>query len=700
MSKRILIDAVHPEEVRVVVTEDSGLHDFEFETSTKKQIKGNIYLAKVTRVEPSLQAAFVEYGGNKQGFLPFSEIHPDYYQIPVSDKEDNASEVKAENLAEDEEARVANDNASVGEEAEQSGSDIDEVGEESDVAAKRPNLYRRYKIQEVVKRGQVLLVQVMKEERGNKGASLTTYLSLPGRYSVFMPNSERQGGVSRRIGDIETRRRLKAIIDELEVSEGTSVIIRTAGSFASREEIRRDYDYLSRTWEDIKKMTVSSSAPTMIYEEGNIIKRTMRDLFDNTIDEIVIQGEEAYEQAKEVLKMLSGAQSAKLKLHNESIPIFWHYQVEDELAKLFDNKAYLKSGGYIVINSTEALVAIDVNSGKSTRERNVEETATKTNLEAAYEIARQLRLRDLAGLIVIDFIDMMDSRNRRSVERALKDALSADRAKIQVGRISPFGLLEMSRQRLHSSLVESNMVACTTCQGTGIIRSPESTAMGIIRAINSEADKGNVSKIIVNSPMEVAFYLLNKKRQDIALIEERCDVKVVIEGNETLKGQDYFIKSEQDPSREASESRRNRKKKFISEPSSEDNYENPRDAAPEEEFNGNIYKIDSGRDDNREERGRGGRHRRRGRFEGRRRKHFSKGYEGRDDRGGDDRKGRGGGRWHNRHHDHDRKHGHGRGESNFNETSSQSITNPAIADKAVKRQTESKLKNLWRKITE
>lgn len=572
MSKRILIDAVHPEEIRVVLTEHNRLQDFDFETSTKKQIKSNIYLAKITRVEPSLQAAFVEYGGNKQGFLPFAEIHPDYYQVPLSDKEPGSEPLAEQNVFEqtmsDEGVQPITDSAPAeGIEGEQlsqqinseenpqqegaaSDSSIEKTDEQVDVISdetvdedRRPKLYKKYKIQEVIKRNQVVLIQVIKEERGNKGASLTTYLSLAGRYCVFMPNSETQGGISRRISDQEERRRLKSIVDSIETAQGTSLIIRTAGTTTSNAEIARDYEHLKTMWEKIKEQTLSSKAPALIYEEGDIIRRTVRDLYDNTVDEIIVAGEGAHNTVKDIIKTLAPGHSSKIKSYNEKTPIFWRYQVEDELAELYENKANLKSGGYLVINSTEALVAIDVNSGRATKERNVEETATKTNLEAAYEIARQLRLRDLAGLIVIDFIDMMDLKNKRSVERALKDALRQDRARIQIGRISAFGLLEMSRQRLRSSFLESNTVTCPTCSGTGVVRSNESTVVGILRAVDSEAARGVAEEIKVSTPVDIAIYVLNKKREDITQIEERYNVKIFIEADGKMTGHNYTIET-------------------------------------------------------------------------------------------------------------------------------------------------------------
>jgi len=629
MSKRILIEAVHPEEVRVVVTDGSRLHDFDFESSAKKQIKGNIYLAKVSRVEPSLQAAFVEYGGNRQGFLPFSEIHPDYYQIPSSDKPNEPAY---------EEHHGHSDNHQDGEHSDHNDDDdehgsqeVDVIGEEPHEGTKKSNLYRRYKIQEVIKRNQILLVQVIKEERGTKGASLTTYISLAGRYIVLMPNSERQGGVSRRIADNDDRKRLKTIADSFDMPAGTSMIIRTAGLSASKADIKRDYEYLSKLWDGVKDRTLSSQAPALIHEEGDLVKRTIRDLYDDTIEEILVEGEDAFETARDFMKTLAPGHSSKVKQYKEGMPIFWKFGVENEIAELYDNKAYLRSGGYIVINSTEALVAIDVNSGRSTRERNVEETATKTNLEAAYEIARQFRLRDLAGLIVIDFIDMMDGRNRRAVERALKDALAADRAKIQVGRISPFGLLEMSRQRLRSSFIESSMVTCTHCNGTGVIRSPESAVVSIIRAIDSEAAKSTTGKIIVNVSTDIAFYLLNKKRDDLTAIEQRHNIKIFIEGDENLTGQKFVIdgggsgKFQSDAVRAAPPLPR------VKDDRAEEREREARREGKEPADRGNITSVEGGGD-----RGRGrNRHRRRKRFDGDRprdnnNRDWQKGGQGRD----------------------------------------------------------------------
>lgn len=577
MTERILIDAVHPEEIRVAVANDSRLEEFDFETTSKKQIKSNIYLGKVTRIEPSLQAAFVEYGGNKQGFLPFSEVHYDYYQIPVSDKEKIAAELASANEAEiiekpaenkeenktesktektkketsetekkDDEtpAPAETSPAAEGENlepAEEEG--VETVGDDitSEVRSKRRNLFRNYKIQEVLKRNQIVLVQVIKEERGNKGASLTTYISLAGRYCVLMPNTDRQGGVSRRISDMGERRKLKEIISGLEMPKGTSIIVRTAGTDRSKEEIKRDFDYLLNLWNDIRKRTVDSKAPALIYGEGNIIKRSIRDLYRDNISEILIEGNDGLKEAKDFLETMAPDHVSKIKEYKESEPIFQYYKIDSQLDELYENSARLKSGGSIVITPTEALVSIDVNSGKSTRSRSIEETALKTNTEAAVEIARQLRLRDLAGLVVIDFIDMRELRNRRAVERELKEALKADRAKIQVGRISPFGLLEMSRQRMRSSLVEASTSTCPICKGRGTVRSSESTSVRLLRAIESEAAKGKSQEIRLRTSSEASFYLLNNKRNEVIAIEKQFGVKVFIDHDHNIVGSEFTI---------------------------------------------------------------------------------------------------------------------------------------------------------------
>jgi ribonuclease E len=595
MTKRMLIDATHAEETRVVVADGNQLVEFDYETSTKKQLKGNIYLAKVIRVEPSLQAAFVEFGGNRHGFLAFNEIHPDYYRIPVEDREallaeqtDVAASHEAEEAHEADEAHDVEDAHDVeevhaatesvdapdtdgeaaggepeqlresGEEAEQpvaavpvevlDGDDADEIQELGETQRQRiRSLTRQYKIQEVIKRRQILLVQVVKEERGNKGAALTTYLSLPGRYCVLMPNTARGGGISRKVSNPAQRKAMKAIMSDLEVSEGMAVIMRTAGVGRTRTEIKRDYEYLRRLWDEIRELTLQSSAPALIYEEGDVIKRSLRDTYNRDIDEVLIEGEEAYKSAKALMKTMIPSHAKRVQKYAETdIPLFNRYQIEQQLDLIYDPVVTLKSGGYLVINPTEALVAIDVNSGRATRQRNVEGTARQTNLEAAEEIARQLRLRDLAGLIVIDFIDMEENRNNAAVERKLKEAMKADRARIQIGRISPFGLLELSRQRLRPSLNEASSQICPMCGGSGHVRSTESTALRILRAIEDEGIRRRSSEIQVNAPTTVALYLLNQKRHALNEIEARYDFRVFINGDADLVPPDFQIERLQD----------------------------------------------------------------------------------------------------------------------------------------------------------
>jgi ribonuclease E len=482
----MLIDAAHAEETRVVVADEKRLVDYDHESSTKKQIKGNFYLAKVTRVEPSLQAAFVDFGGNSHGFLAFNEIHPDYYKIPVEDRDALLENSKAEADADDnddESAETNGTNVEVlgGDETE----DIERAGE-----AQRKRIRsaaRQYKIQEVIKRRQILLVQVVKEERGNKGAALTTYLSLAGRYCVLMPNTARGGGISRKITTPQHRKRLRSILQYLEVPSGMGVILRTAGVERSKAEIKRDYEYLRRVWDEIREKTLESTAPAQIHEEGNVIKRALRDLYAREIEEILIDGDEAYKTAREFMKMMVPSHVKRIqKYDDDKVPMYLRYGIEAQLDSIHEQNVHLPSGGYIVINSTEALVAIDVNSGRATRQRNIEQTALHTNLEAADEVARQLRLRDLAGLIVIDFIDMEEHRNNSSVERRMKEAMRMDRARIQVGHISHFGLLELSRQRLRPSLVEASTHVCEICGGAGVIRSTESTSLKVLRAIEEE----------------------------------------------------------------------------------------------------------------------------------------------------------------------------------------------------------------------
>ncbi len=697
MTKRMLIDAAHREETRVVVADGSQIDDFDFESEAKKQIKGNIYLARVTRVEPSLQAAFVEYGGNRHGFLAFSEIHPDYYQIPVADRERllameaEAEAKRAEADAKDEEIEAeeaddaedldddgaeddldenaedeiedetdGEDSASV--EAQTGEADEDEPGEEDneedseeesrsvslastpakvlegepveaadaeegispedESGGEYPDLedetyvdeqggedaelepaedtdeetpsrrnrrgrrggrrrstrgrdtgrsnrrgngrrrggrrrrnndededlsrdprpfFKNYKIQEVIRRRQVLLVQVAKEERGNKGAALTTYLSLPGRYCVLMPNTARGGGISRKITNISDRRRLKAIVSELDVPKGMGLIVRTAGANRTKAEIKRDYDYLIRLWEEIRELTLKSSAPARIYEEGNLIKRSIRDLYSKDIGEVLIEGKDAYDEAKAFMKMLMPSHARNVKLYTERMPLYQRFHVDVQLDAMLSPRVDLPSGGYIIINQTEALVSVDVNSGKSTREHNIEQTALKTNLEAAAEVARQLRLRDLAGLIVIDFIDMEENRNNRAVERELKKRLEHDRARLQVGRISSFGLLEMSRQRLRAGILEGSTRPCPHCEGSGIVRSVESAALRILRACGEEGVRERSASITVRTNRETAEYILNYKRRQLVEFEDLYGMKTTISVDRELYGDDFEI---------------------------------------------------------------------------------------------------------------------------------------------------------------
>ena len=558
MPKRILVDAVYPEETRVVI-HDNKVQEFDYETTVKKQLKGNIFLAKITRVEPSLQAAFVDYGGNRHGFLPFSEIHPDYYQIPVSDREqlidsDDAEESESASKDDDKDASDA-DSAVASDESDGSDDDadgeevgVDEIdGEEPYEARSVRSFYKRYRIQEVIKRNQIVLVQVIKEERGNKGASLTSYVSLAGRYCVLMPNTPRAGGVSRKVNNADDRKRLKAVLENLDMPKGTSVIIRTAGTERNKAEIKRDYDYLIRLWNSIRDLTLSAEAPAFIHGEDDLIKRTIRDLYNSAIDEVLVEGEDAYKTAKKFMKMLMPSHVSRVKQYKGDIPIFMRYKVEEQLASLYDHTATLASGGYIVINPTEALIAIDVNSGKATSERNIEETALKTNLETAREVARQFRLRDLSGLIVIDFIDMAESRNRRAVERELRDALQTDRAKIQIGRISPFGLLEMSRQRLRPSFLEANTAECSHCEGRGVVRAVESTGVTILRALASEAYQGGIEMMDVYASADIVNYMLNFKRTDIVDIEQRFATLIYFHADEDLGVDGFSIEKKKSP---------------------------------------------------------------------------------------------------------------------------------------------------------
>ena len=638
MANKMLIDATHPEETRVVALRGNRVEEFDFESAQRKQLRGNIYLAKVTRVEPSLQAAFVDYGGNRHGFLAFSEIHPDYYQIPVADRQALIEEeeraqraldveadhragrrrgprgrsaerahdaMRSEPIAEDqpaEEAAETTADLAVAHEApveepvqepaaefqpaeeavsppaealeaqdvtaesepkltenaaEQNGNGaagIDDAGEEEEVVEsvggadameevpeRTPRYRRQYKIQEVIKRRQVLLVQVVKEERGTKGAALTTYLSLAGRYSVLMPNTARGGGISRKITDMQDRRRLKEIAQELEVPDGMGVILRTAGASRTKTEVKRDFEYLLRLWETVRDLTLKSTAPKLVYEEGSLIKRSIRDLYNKDIEEIIVAGDDGYHEAKDFMRMLMPSHAKHVKPYKDNQPLFSRHGIESQLDAMFSPVVQLRSGGYIVLNQAEALVAIDVNSGRATREHHIEDTALKTNLEASEEIARQLRLRDLAGLIVIDFIDMDEKRNNRTVERRLKDSLKNDRARIQVGRISHFGLLEMSRQRIRTSVFESSTEKCPHCGGSGHVRSVASLALQLLRSLEETLIKGATHNLVVRTRPEVALYVLNHKRAHLRALEERFRITIAVSADAMVGGQQFMI---------------------------------------------------------------------------------------------------------------------------------------------------------------
>jgi ribonuclease E len=657
MANKMLIDASHPEETRVVVVRGNRIEEFDFESEHKKQIRGNIYLARVTRVEPSLQAAFVEYGGNRHGFLAFSEIHPDYYQIPHADRQALLEAEAAEHAEEDEDeerpARRASrddrdgrdggrrrrrergprrgeqtEGESVEAAADQPNDDVSEITAEEGSATEESNdgeakviemaieadvisesadgsdepkkqtdaedtedelpseelasdegqthiersnaeqidepeviesvgsgsedsmeelrhsrrvARRQYKIQEVIKRRQVLLVQVVKEERGNKGAALTTYLSLAGRYSVLMPNTGRGGGISRKITSIQDRKRLKDVVKDLEVPQGMGVILRTAGANRTKAEIKRDYEYLMRMWETVRTLTLQSQAPTLVYEEGSLIKRSIRDLYNKDISEIQVAGENGYREAKDFMRMLMPSHAKMVQPYRESTPIFAKAGIESQLDKMLQPQVTLKSGGYIIINQTEALVAIDVNSGRSTREHSIEDTALQTNLEASEEVARQLRLRDLAGLIVIDFIDMEENRNNRAVEKRLKDCLKNDRARIQVGRISHFGLMEMSRQRIRTSVLESTTQVCPQCGGVGHVRSPSSISLHVIRSIEEHLLRESGFDVTVRTPTASALYVLNHKRQSLSDLEDRFGLNISVEADDSVGAQHLAI---------------------------------------------------------------------------------------------------------------------------------------------------------------
>src|SRR5690348_17351687 len=571
MSMRMLIDARHPEETRVAVVKGNRIEEFDFESAEHKQLKGNIYLAKVTRVEPSLQAAFIDYGGNRHGFLAFGEIHPDYYQIPKADREALLRE-EAEHAAEEERRRAAElDGDDYGETVEgdvdepadfgENGNGDQEEGEHlaetgtgsnrspvdesaaDELRRKRQNLRRRYKIQDVIQRRQVLLVQVVKEERGNKGAALTTYLSLAGRYCVLMPNTSHGGGISRKISNGADRKRLKSIMSDLNLPKTMGLIVRTAGLQRTKTEIKRDFDYLARLWDEIRERTLGSTAPALIYRDSDLIKRAIRDLYHREIDEVIVEGEEGYKAARGFMKLLMPSHVRRVKQHIDTTPLFQRYGVEDQLSAMYQPIVQLKSGGYLVINPTEALVSIDINSGRSTREHNIEQTAYNTNLEAAQEIARQLRLRDMAGLIVIDFIDMEQNSHVRKVEKAMKEALKNDRARIQVGRISSFGLMEMSRQRLRTGVLEASTKACPHCEGTGLMRTAASAGLSALRIIEDEAARGRGERICLRAGKEAAVYVLNKKRAELADIEQRYGVAIEILIDESFEGAKMTVES-------------------------------------------------------------------------------------------------------------------------------------------------------------
>ncbi len=532
MPKRMLIDAAHAEETRVVVVDGTRIEDFDFESQNRKQLRGNIYLAKVTRVEPSLQAAFVEYGGNRHGFLAFNEIHPDYYQIPLADREALLREEAEE--ADDHHPRAVDDD-----DEDEDADEDDVIGDE--VARRHRRIARRYKIQEVIKRRQIMLVQVVKEERGTKGAALTTYLSLAGRYGVLMPNTARGGGVSRKITTATDRKRLKSLVQELGVPQGMGLIVRTAGAKRTKAELKRDYEYLMRLWENIRDRTLHSIAPALIYEEEDLVKRAIRDMFDKDIEGVWVEGEAAFRDARDFMRMLMPSQAKKIQHYNEATPLFVQAKVEDHLAQIYSPVVALKSGGYLVINQTEALVAVDVNSGRSTRERNIEATALKTNMEAAEEAARQLRLRDLAGLIVIDFIDMDESKNNRAVEKKLKDALEDDRARVQMGKISGFGLMEISRQRRRSGVLEGTTHVCEHCKGVGRVRSTESSALAVLRAVEVEAGKNGGGAVTLRAPSAVALYVLNEKRAYLERLRQTHGLAVTVVVDESLAHDEHAL---------------------------------------------------------------------------------------------------------------------------------------------------------------
>jgi ribonuclease E len=602
MSKSMLIDAAHSEETRVVVIGPNGLEEFDFESASLRTLKGNIYLAKVTRVEPSLQAAFVSYGGNRHGFLPFSEIHPDYYRIPIADREallaetaaeqqdrlvqdddvsneddvesptgaaddDNVTEAPSLEISEDQNLEQVDEiesnielldgskveHTESQEEAEEEDTEDGELDEGRDHDRNRGRSRRRqqrrrhpsnnrYKIQEVIKRGQIMLVQVGKEERGGKGAAMTTFISLAGRYCVLMPNTGNGGGISRKITDANDRKRLKSLIDDLDLPGGMATIVRTAGVQRTKAELKRDHEFLLRLWDEIRERTLSSSAPALIYEEASLVKRAIRDLYGRDVDEVLVEGDDCYREAKDFMRSLMPSHAKRVQPYKDPVPLFQARGVEGRLESLFHPIVRLPSGGYLVINQTEALVAIDVNSGRSTRERNIEETALKTNLEAAVEAARQLRLRELAGIVVIDFIDMDERRNNAAVERKLKESIKADRARVHVGRMSPLGLVELSRQRLRPSMFETNFHECEMCAGLGRVRSVESNALGLLRAAEDCAfHEGGGVDIAVKTATETIVYLLNHKRDGVRRIEEVYGVRLLFTPDDTLAAHERIV---------------------------------------------------------------------------------------------------------------------------------------------------------------
>lgn len=546
MSKRMLIDARQSEEIRVVIasTQDGRLLEYDYESASRKIYKGNIYLAKVVRIEPSLQAAFVEYGQDRHGFLPFSDIHPDYYKLPANAqlKEGTTPPAEQEEQAVSDVA-VSEEVPLVEEPLEADPMVATEEDAESISSFRRERLYRQYKIQEVIKKGQVILVQVAREQRGEKGAALTTYLTLAGRYCVLMPNAGRAGGVSRKINDNGDRQRLKRILDGIEVPDGMGLIIRTAGMDRTKVEIKKDLDYLLRIWQKIRDLTLASTAPQLIHTEGNILQRSIRDLYNKDIEEIVVEGDEAFQITKSYMKILMPTHVKKVKPYEDlAAPMFHRYAMEEQLSAIQDTKVQLKSGGYLVINTTEALVAIDVNSGRSTKERHIDETALRTNLEAAEEVARQLRLRDLAGLIVIDFIDMDNEEHNQQVEQRLKDFLQHDRARIQVGQISSFGLLEMSRQRLRPSLFESTMTTCDMCSGTGHVRDAASLAVQAFRVLESNTlNSKEGDQFVLTLPVSAAFVLFNHKRRQLTQLEDQHKVGIDIRLDEKMIGDEFKL---------------------------------------------------------------------------------------------------------------------------------------------------------------